>query len=108
MSRYVLSFQEFGQSQVALVGGKGATLGELSRIEGIRVPPGFCVTTEAFRRVLDEAPPIDEQLAQVSRLTVSDREAISALSGKIRRTVEAVAIPDDLAAEIVGAVAAID
>src|SRR5215210_641222 len=40
---YVLSFQEIDETQVAVVGGKGAHLGELSQIEGIRVPPGFCV-----------------------------------------------------------------
>ena len=48
MHRYVLNFGEIDQTQVALVGGKGAHLGELSRIEGIRVPAGFCVTTDAF------------------------------------------------------------
>ena len=43
--RYVLDLDEIDKTQVALVGGKGANLGELSRIEGIRVPAGFCVTT---------------------------------------------------------------
>jgi hypothetical protein len=40
---YVLDFQEIDHSHVAVVGGKGALLGELSRIEGISVPPGLCV-----------------------------------------------------------------
>ncbi|MGZ6640067.1 MAG: PEP/pyruvate-binding domain-containing protein, partial [Solirubrobacteraceae bacterium] len=53
--RYVLGFQAVDRTQVAVVGGKGAHLGELSRIEGIRVPPGFCVTTDAFRRVMANA-----------------------------------------------------
>ncbi len=44
---YTLGFQEIDRTMLALVGGKGANLGELSRIEGIRVPEGFCVTTEA-------------------------------------------------------------
>ena len=52
MGCYVLDFQEIDQTQVAVVGGKGAHLGELSRIEGIRVPAGFCVTTDAFRRIM--------------------------------------------------------
>jgi len=39
----VLDFQEIDQTHVAVVGGKGALLEELSRIEGIRVPPGLCV-----------------------------------------------------------------
>src|SRR5918992_5918310 len=106
MGRYVLGFQEIGQTQVAVVGGKGAHLGELSRIEGIRVPPGFCVTTDAFRRIMREAPSIDDQLDELSRLNADDREGIRALSAEIRRTFEAVAIPDDVAAAIILALAA--
>ncbi|MCY1041958.1 hypothetical protein OV208_11590 [Corallococcus sp. bb12-1] len=63
----VLDFQESDQTQIAVVGGKGAHLGALSRIEGLRVPAGFCVTTDAFQRVMAEAPSIDEQLEWLSR-----------------------------------------
>ena len=100
MGRYVLGFQEIDQTQVAVVGGKGANLGELSRIEGIRVPAGFCVTTDAFQRIMAEAPSIDDRLDRLSRLKPDDREAIRALSAEIRRTLEGIAIPDDLAAAI--------
>ena len=68
MGRYVLGFEEVDETQVAVVGGKGAHLGELSRIEGIRVPAGFCVTTDAFRRIMAEAPSIDDRLDRLSRL----------------------------------------
>ena len=95
MGGYVLGFQEIDQTQVAVVGGKGAHLGELSRIDGIRVPAGFCVTTDAFRRIMAEAPSIDDRLDRLSRLEPDDREAIRALSAEIRRTIEAIAIPDD-------------
>ena len=97
---YVLSFQEIDQTQVAAVGGKGAHLGELSRIEGLRVPDGFCVTTDAFQRIMAKAPSIDDQLDQLSRLKPDDLEAIRALSAEIRGTLEEIAIPDDLAAAI--------
>ena len=102
---YVLGLQKIDQTQVAVVGGKGAQLGELSRIDGIRVPAGFCVTTDAFRRVMAEAPSIDDQLDRLSRLNPDDREAIRSLSAEIRRTLEGIAIPDDLAAAITGALA---
>jgi Phosphoenolpyruvate synthase/pyruvate phosphate dikinase len=82
MGCYVLGFQEIDQTQVAVVGGKGAHLGELSRIEGIRVPAGFCVTTDAFQRIMAEAPSIDDRLDRLSRLKPDDREAIRALSGR--------------------------
>ena len=105
IDRYVLGLDEIDQSQGALVGGKGANLGELSRIEGIRVPAGFCVTTDAFRRIVTEAPLIDEQLDRLSRLDSGDRQAIGALSAEIRRAVEGIVIPDDLASAITRAVA---
>ncbi|HEX6799418.1 MAG TPA: rifamycin-inactivating phosphotransferase [Ktedonobacterales bacterium] len=100
MRRYVLGFHEIDQSQIALVGGKGVNLGELSRIKGIRVPAGFCVTTDAFQRIMAEAPSIDDRLERLSRLKPDDREAIRALSAEIRRAIEEIAIPDDLAAAI--------
>jgi phosphoenolpyruvate synthase/pyruvate phosphate dikinase len=100
MGRYVLGFEEIDQTQVAVAGGKGAHLGELSRIEGIRVPAGFCVTTDAFQRIMAEAPSIDDRLERLSRLKPDDREAIRALSAEVRRTLEGIAIPDDLAAAI--------
>ena len=100
MGCYVMGFQEIDQTQVAVVGGKGAHLGELSRIEGLRVPAGFCVTTDAFQRIMAEAPSIEDRLDRLSRLKPDERAAIRALSAEIRRTLEGIAIPDDLAAAI--------
>src|SRR5262245_20525661 len=100
MDSYVLDFQQIDQTQVAVVGGKGAHLGELSRIEGIRVPAGFCVTTDAFQRIMADAPSVDDRLDRLSRLEPDDREAIRTLSADIRRTIEAIAIPEDLATAI--------
>src|SRR6266542_5395078 len=102
---HVLSFQEIDRTQVAVVGGKGAHLGELSRIEGIHVPAGFCITTNAFKQIMAEAPSVDDLLDQLSRLKPDDREAIRALSAEIRRAIEAIAIPDHLAAAITRALA---
>jgi pyruvate,water dikinase len=105
MGSYVLGFQEVDRSQIAVVGGKGAHLGDLSRIEGIHVPAGFCVTTDAFRRIMAEAPSIDDQLDRLSRLSPDGREAIRTLSAEIRRTIEGITIPDDLVAAITSALA---
>jgi pyruvate,water dikinase len=96
----VLGLEEIDKTQVALVGGKGANLGELARIEGIRGPAGFCITTDAFRRIMATVPWIDDQLDRLGRLDPDDRQAIRTLSAEIRRTLEEAAIPDDLAAAV--------
>ena len=101
----VVELEAIDQTQGAVVGGKGAHLGELARIDGIHVPPGFCVTTDAFRRVIAEAPAIDDRLDRLSRLDADDRDAIRTLSAAIRETLEAVAIPGDVAAAITRALA---
>jgi pyruvate,water dikinase len=100
MESYVLGFEEIAQTQIAVVGSKGAHLGELSRIEGIFVPDGFCVTTYAFRRIMADAPSIADQLDRLSRLNPDDLQAIRTLSAEIRRTIVGTAIPDNLAAAI--------
>ncbi|MGW2636970.1 rifamycin-inactivating phosphotransferase [Streptomyces sp. NPDC001348] len=103
--QYVVDLLEVDQAQVAVVGGKGGNLGVLSRIEGIRVPRGFCVTTDAFRRVVSQEPSTGDLLDQLSRLHQDDREAIRVLSARIRRIIEGIALPDDLAAAITRALA---
>ncbi len=103
MDRYALDFEEIDRTQVGLVGGKGVHLGELSRIADIRVPPGFCVTTEGFRPVLADAG-VDDLLDGLAHLGQDDHEAIRDVSAQIRRAVEAIPIPPDVAAAITGAV----
>jgi len=105
MGGYVLDLRETDQTQVAVVGGKGAHLGELSRIEGINVPAGFCVTTDAFRRIMQDAPSIEDRLDRLSGLNPGDRELIRTRSAEIRRALEWIVIPDDLAAAITHALA---
>lgn len=100
MSSYVLGFQDIDKSNIMVVGGKGANLGELSRIEGIRVPDGFCISTEAFKRIIGETPSITELLDQLSLLKLEDRDKIGELSDEIRRVIEGIAIPEDIAEEI--------
>lgn len=96
MSSYVLRLEEIDGTQQLLVGGKGASLGELSRIDRVHVPPGFCVTTKAFERIAEQVPSMNERLDGLSRLRSGDRDAIRERSAELRRAFEAVVIPDDL------------
>ncbi|MBF9066734.1 rifamycin-inactivating phosphotransferase [Streptacidiphilus fuscans] len=103
--QYVVELREVDEAQVAVVGGKGAQLGGLARIDGVRVPDGFCVTTDAFRRVLADAPSVGELLDRLAQVNSADPEAISALSAEIRRSIEGAAVPAEIAAAITGALA---
>ncbi|WP_446678529.1 rifamycin-inactivating phosphotransferase [Actinoallomurus acaciae] len=94
----MLGFEQIDSTNVADVGGKGTHLGELSRVDGIRVPAGFCVTTNAFQQVV--APSLDARLGLLSRVEPDDRAAIRTLSAEVRRVVEGVTMPDDLVAAI--------
>jgi pyruvate,water dikinase len=105
MGNGVLGFEEIDRTRVALVGGKGAGLGELARIEGIRVPPGFCVTTDAFRRTLAGDPAIDEALDRLAQLDPGDLDGIRSGAARLRGIIEASAMPDDVAGAITGALA---
>ena len=97
--------RDAGEAGAAVVGGKGAALGTLSRMEGVRVPGGFCVTTGAFREVMAAAPGFDELLDQLAKVGAEDRVGVQALCAEIRRTVEGVALPGELVAAVSRALA---
>ena len=105
MAGYVLRFDQIDRTQIAVAGGKGANLGELSRIDGIRVPAGFCITTDAFRRIMADVPSIEVRIDRLSRVRPGDCDAIRALAADVRQTIETLAIPHDLAASITDALA---
>jgi pyruvate,water dikinase len=106
-SASTLGFQEIDKTKLAKAGGKGANLGELTRIEGINVPDGFCISTEAFKRIIGKTPSINELLDRLSLLKVEDREKIGELSAEIRRAIEGTAIPQDIEEEITDRLAAL-
>jgi len=101
MSSIVLDFQNIDKTKLMVVGGKGANLGELSKIDGIRVPDGFCISTEAFKRIIEETSTINELINQLSLLKVEERDKIGELSSEIRRIIEEIAIPQDINEEII-------
>ncbi|MEV0241702.1 rifamycin-inactivating phosphotransferase [Streptomyces sp. NPDC050674] len=103
--RLVLDLREADETQIAVVGGKGAHLGTLSRIEGISVPGGFVVTTEAFRQVMAGVPSIQDQFEELAGLEPDDREAVRTLSARMRRIIEGIAVPGDVAAAVTRALA---
>jgi len=100
MNAYILGFQEIDKTKLAVVGGKGANLGELSRIESVQVPGGFCITTEAYKEIIGNSSAINSLLDQLTILKPDNRKAISETSSKIRKVIEEITIPEGIVNEI--------
>jgi pyruvate, water dikinase len=102
MSSYVRRLTEIGRDDVQRCGGKGANLGELSRL-GLRVPPGFCVVADALPYVL-EANSLTAPIAEAAaRLAYDDATSLESETARIRALVVGATLPTDLEAEIVAA-----
>ena len=97
MSSLVLGFQEIEKTQLLLVGGKGLNLGELSKIQGIQVPEGFCITTVGYQKAIEQNETFQALLDQLTMLKIEDRDQIGEISKKIRQIIMEVKIPSDVA-----------
>lgn len=95
---YLLDFQEVDRSQLRLAGGKGANLGELTRIQGVLVPSGFCVTTAAFQEIAGSR--LDSLLEELAQ----PQADLGEISASLRQIIESTPIPEKMAAEIAGRV----
>jgi len=84
----VVWFEDCHKDSVALVGGKCSSLGELINA-GVRVPPGFALTTEGFRRFMVDAGIVREVRTLLAGLDLKDLDALEAASERIRSTIEA-------------------
>jgi phosphoenolpyruvate synthase/pyruvate phosphate dikinase len=100
MALYTIGFQDIDKTKVSIVGGKGANLGELMRIKGIKVPEGFGISTEAFKRIVEETPGINDLLDQLALLKVNNQDRLRELSAEIRSAIENTPIPHDICEEI--------
>ncbi len=96
MSSLVLDFREMEKTQLLLVGGKGLNLGELSKIQGIKVPEGFCVTTLGYQKAMEQNEKFQALLDQLTLLNVEDRDQIGEISRKIRQIIREAEIPADV------------
>ena len=84
------------KGQLSLVGGKGLNLGELSNIQGIQVPEGFCVTTVGYEKAIEQNEELQTLLQQLTKLKLEDRAQIGEMGKEIREVIMAVQIPTDV------------
>lgn len=95
----VSPFHAIGLGDTASVGGKGANLGELTRA-GIRVPPGFVVTTACFNDFLSALDPNHALRTRIEALSANDTAAITTASREIREQIESAPLPVSAETEI--------
>lgn len=104
--RFIRLFDEITADDVALVGGKTASLGEMYRAlrsRGVLVPNGFAITAEAYRYVLTQAHAWDELHATLDGVSVDDMDDLARRGRSAREMVYSAGIPEDLEAEILDA-----
>ena len=95
----ILWFDQVGISDVGLVGGKNASLGEMYRNlvpVGVNIPNGFCVTSYAYHYLLDHAGIRDEIKNILSDLDTHDMQNLSERGHKVRELIRHAKFPDEL------------
>ncbi len=102
MTSLTLSFDEIGSADLPRVGGKGANLGVLTAA-GVRVPVGFCVTTEAFDRFLAEDAGFAGLMTRLEEVERGDVDAAREIGAALREHVTTQPVPDDLSLPILEA-----
>ncbi len=98
-------FENLSRGDVGVVGGKNASLGEMVRslsAQGIRVPPGFATTAEAFRAFLS-ANALNEMIAERLLALKEDRISLHIAGSEIRAAIAAGDWPDDIHNDILSA-----
>jgi len=98
----VVTLAEVSESDLPLVGGKASKLGELVR-EGLPVPPGFVLTTEAYALFVDATALKTELPAALESIRPDQADTVEAASQRIRRLFETVPFPPALRDEIASA-----
>ncbi|RLF82516.1 phosphoenolpyruvate synthase [Thermococci archaeon] len=103
--KFIKWFEELRKEDVPLVGGKGANLGEMTSA-GIPVPPGFCVTAEAYKYFVENVKVEDGRTLQewimdvISKTNVDDSKQLQENTAKIREKIISMEMPEEIASEI--------
>ena len=101
--KYIRWFSEIGAADVAHVGGKNASLGEMYRElagEGVRVPNGFAITAEAYRYMLDQADAWPRLHKALAGLDTTDVDDLARRAHLAREIVYGAPLPAELVAEV--------
>jgi len=98
--KWVLWFEELGQEHNDLVGRKCANLGEMTKM-GLRVPPGFALSVEAYRDFMSMTGAVDEIRKYLTKFRPKDLKQFNQSSADIRQIVQSKAMPEKMEKTIV-------
>ncbi len=101
--KYIRFFRDIGMDDVPLVGGKGASLGEMYRAlsdQGVRVPNGYAITAGAYRHLIENAGLETPLRDLLGGLRSGDVKSLADCGAKARKLVYEAPLPDDLRDEI--------
>ncbi|HOQ09803.1 MAG TPA: phosphoenolpyruvate synthase [Syntrophomonadaceae bacterium] len=99
---FIKWFAELSKQDIPLVGGKGANLGELTQA-GIQVPPGFCVTADAYRHFIQSTGLQDKIRTLMAETNLNDTRDLEAKTSTIREMITSTPMPAEIKEEIVSA-----
>ncbi len=95
MEKYVVWFKEVDKQDIKIVGGKGANLGEMTKI-GIPVPSGFIITAQAYYKFIKDND-LEKKIFQfLEKLDVSNNKQLDEISQKIRHLIITSPIPKEI------------
>jgi len=92
---YIADFEQVDKGSLSRVGGKNASLGEMIKA-GIRVPPGFAVTTESYLSFISETGIKERSLDILAAVNVDDVSSINQASEAIQGLITSARMPDDV------------
>lgn len=101
--RLTIPFRELSIDDVALVGGKNASLGEMVRTlapKGIRIPDGFAVTATAYRNFLDAEGLTAIIRKELSDLDTKDLKGLARKGAAIRKLIKEASFPEEIRSAI--------
>ena len=97
--KVVAWFEEIGRADIALAGGKGANLGELTRYR-VPVPPGFVVTAAAYFHFLKEAKLTEKIRGYLENLDTGDSKELERVASQIKESISQAPMPRRIAEEV--------
>jgi pyruvate,water dikinase len=100
--KYAAFFEELNKEDVAIAGGKGANLGELTQA-GIPVPPGFVVTSDTYDKFMKDTGIYGEVMGLLKSLDVDNNKELQKASRDIKKVIISTEVPEDIKTLIIEA-----